>query len=109
MYRAHFQALPISVNAVLALEDAGVKSAPGNDYVNHRARSITEADMMLSDLIIGISSSHAMALMTRFPHLASKITCMDKDISDPFGGDLEDYISCLDRIRESLLRMFFGK
>lgn len=101
--------MPISANAVGALEDAGVRCGADNDYVNHKARTVSVSDIALNDLIIGISSSHAMALMGRFPQFASKMICMDEDISDPFGGDLEDYISCLDKIHASLLRMFFEK
>lgn len=101
------EGMPISRNAVLALEEAGIKALPGNDYPNHRAKRVDISDLALNDIIIGISSSHAMALIGAFPQFASKITCMDEDIPDPFGMDLDDYISCMDKIRTSIERMFF--
>ncbi len=101
--------MPISVNAVEALKEAGIRPIPGMDYVNHRSRMVSLSDMALNDVIVGISSRHAMALMTYYPQFASKIISMDRDIPDPFGGDIDDYKACLHMIIESIDRMFFGK
>lgn len=99
---------PISKNAVLALEKAGVKALPWNNYHAHTAKQIDETDFLLSDIVVGISSSHAMALVSAFPQYASKITCMPEDIPDPFGGTEEDYVACLEKIKECIEKMFFG-
>lgn len=101
--------MPISSNAVTALKDDGVRITPNNDYPNHRAKMIDISDFALNDLVVGISSRHAMTLMGYYPQFASKIISMDEDIPDPFGGDIEDYKACLAKIRASIERMFFGK
>ncbi len=101
--------MPISVNAAEALCDFGIASTPNNNYVNHRARTVSISDIALNDIIVGISSRHAMALMASYPQFASKIISMDRDIPDPFGGDLDDYRACLREIHACIERMFFGK
>lgn len=97
---------PIAKNAVAALEEAGIPSAPDNDYKNHISRPINPEIMENCDLIIGLTESHALQLMGRFPQYASKITCMPKSIPDPFGGDEEDYRDCLAAITEGIRELF---
>lgn len=101
--------MPISQNAVAALKDGGIKALPDNDYPNHRAKQVDISDFVLNDIIVGISSRHAMTLMANYPQFASKIICTDEDIPDPFGGDIEDYKACMEKIRASIERVFFGK
>ena len=101
------EGMPISENAARALEGAGVKSLPDNDYLSHAARRIEYTDLLLSDLVVGISANHAMALIGAFPEFASKIVSMDEDIPDPFGGDEAVYAACLEKIKKSIERMFF--
>lgn len=101
------EGMPISQNAVRALQNDGIRPTPDNDYINHTARLIDETDFLFSDIVVGISSSHTLELMGRFPQYASKITCMPEDISDPFGGDLSDYAACLEKIKACVVKMFF--
>ena len=89
---------PISAHACQALEEAGVPATPYNDYRAHVSVNIDVETVKKAELVVGISSSHAMRLMAMFPQYASKITCMPKDISDPWGGSLEDYKECLEDI-----------
>lgn len=99
---------PISENAVRALEIAGIPSRkPDNDYLSHISRTVTPEMIEQADIIVGITSSHAMQLMLRFPAHASKITVMPMDISDPFGGNLARYEACLRDI-DRALRSAFG-
>ncbi len=97
----------ISKNAELALAQAGIRVLPDNDYPNHRARSVSSSELIMNDIIVGISSRHTMALISYYPEFASKIISMDEDIPDPFGGDLDDYKACLSRISDCIDRMFF--
>lgn len=99
--------MPISKNAELALMEAGIRALPDNDYPNHRAKLVTLSDLMMNDIIVGISSKHTMVLISYYPSLASKIISMDEDIPDPFGGDLDDYKACLGKIKDCIDRMFF--
>lgn len=99
--------MPISQNAVEALRDAGIRVYPDNDYPNHRAKMVSISDFALNDIIVGISSRHSMTLTGYYPQYASKIISMDEDIPDPFGGDIDDYKACMEKIHASILRMFF--
>ncbi len=98
---------PISENAVRALENAGIRSLPDNDYKSHISTSVTPELMETCDRVIGISGGHAMRLISFFPQYASKITCLPHDIPDPFGGDLAAYETCLAAIRADVVQMFF--
>lgn len=97
---------PISENACTALEEAGVPSSPDNDYRSHISKNIDFETVKRAELVIGISSSHAMRLMSMFPQYASKITCMPEDIPDPWGGSLEDYKKCLVQITDGVKKIY---
>ncbi len=99
---------PISENAVRALERADVPSRkPDNDYKSHVSRNVTEEMIGQAAVVVGVTSSHAMQLMLRFPAYASKITVMPAEISDPYGGNLARYEACLADI-DRALRAAFG-
>lgn len=97
---------PISENAVKALREAGVPVTAKNNYEAHISESIDLEKMREAELVVGISSSHALRLMSLFPQYASKITCMPKDIPDPFGGSLEEYKECLEAISEGVKEIY---
>lgn len=98
---------PISENAVRALENASVPSTPTNDYRSHVSQNVTEELLKEADIVVGVTSSHAMQLILRFPAYASKVTVMPCEISDPFGGDLHRYETCLSDI-DTALKTAFG-
>ena len=97
---------PISENAVLALREAGIPSTPGNDYEGHISREIDLEIMRKAELVVGISSSHAMRLMSLYPQYASKITCMPEDIADPYGGSPQVYRECLCQIKSGVEKIY---
>lgn len=97
---------PIAHNAVIALRDCGVRSTEYNNYEAHVSVTVSREMMESATLIVGVTSAHAMALIMRFPDLASKITSFTRDISDPFGGDTECYKSCIEAIDSALSDMF---
>ena len=99
---------PITPAAAAALRQAGIPPLPGNDYTAHRARTVTAALMEEADEVIAISGAHAMELMMRFPHCASKITTLEADIPDPFGGSESVYRACLEQLSYCIRRRFFG-
>ena len=101
---------PITPNAVLALEAAGVRETPQNTYTAHRARTISEDMMAAADEVVAISGGHAMELMMRYPAYAAKITALPIDITDPFGGDVAVYRDCLDMLACAIrLKWFVGE
>jgi protein-tyrosine-phosphatase len=98
---------PITPAAVDALQGEGVVSRPDNDYLSHRARPVSEDLVAEADAIVGLTASHAMQLMLRFPEAASKISTLPMDISDPFGGSAEVYRDCLAQLRRAIELSFF--
>ncbi len=89
---------PISAHAVAALEGANIEPTAGRDYHDHTARNLTETDADTADWLVAMSQGHAMEILMRFPQAAQKIICMPHPISDPYGGDLAVYQTCLDEI-----------
>ena len=97
---------PISENALLALSESGISNTEQNNYKGHISRPIDGELMEKAELVVGISSSHAMRLMALFPQFASKITCMPEDIGDPYGGSLDVYRKCLGEIRRGVEKIY---
>ena len=98
---------PIAQNAVRALEAAEVAPTPDKDYHAHTAHTLLEREAAGFDWLIGLSGQHAMELMLRFPHLASKILAMPEAIFDPYGGDLPLYELCLQQIQKGVRVLLF--
>lgn len=98
---------PIAPNAVAALEEAGVRALPARDYHAHLATALTEQTVNTSDLLIGMSGSHVMELLMRYPQAAQRIACMPQAISDPFGGDPARYRACLAEVTEGVRTLLF--
>ena len=98
---------PITPAAADALRAAGIPPRPDNDYPAHRARLVSAEMVAEADEIVGLTASHAMQLMLRFPEAASKIRTLPMDISDPFGGDAEVYRACLAQLRYALELAYF--
>ena len=99
---------PITPAAMAALQSAGIASRPDNDYASHRARLVSAEMVADADEIVGLTASHAMQLMLRFPEAASKISTLPLDIPDPYGGTPEVYRACLALLRRALQTSFFA-
>lgn len=97
---------PISENAAVALCDAGVESNEENPWREHRAEKVNDELMKKCDLVIGISGNHTLALISEFPEFSEKICSMPKDISDPYGGDIDEYKKCLEKIKDGITEFF---
>lgn len=97
---------PISANAVTALKNAGIPCTDDNNYAYHTAREATITLLKSCDRIYGMTGRHTMMLMTEFPELASKIYSMPREITDPWGGDLDTYERCLDDIIGCVKELF---
>ena len=100
---------PISPFALAALEEAGVPALPHHDYHSHRALPLTQEDAEGFDLLIGLTRRHAMAMLLQFPHLAPRITALQADIPDPYGGDLDTYRLCLKAIDRAIRPLLAGE
>ncbi len=99
----------ISANAAAALEALGIRSTVDNNYRSHISHTVTESDLERADKVVCVSSNHMMILMMKYPAYASKINALPFSISDPYGGDIDDYKKCLADIDSALSEMFMGK
>ena len=96
---------PISHGALTALQTAGVRPTEGHDYRRHTAKPLTREDADRFDLLVGMTPTHTMELIMRFPEAAERIVCMPVPIADPFGGSDEVYRKCLGEITEGVVRL----
>lgn len=86
----------MSANADLALSKLGIA------HGSHFARNIRPEDIEEADLLLTMSASHKRALSGA---AEGKVFTLKEfalgeggDIRDPFGGDEQDYINCLEEI-----------
>lgn len=90
----------MSAKARKALEWAGIDAPP------HSAHRLNRADVAGSDIVIGMTANHVFAMLQGFPEYASKIEAMERDVGDPYGGDLALYEQCLADITDALKERF---
>lgn len=96
----------ITPNAEAALVEFGVPNTKDNDYIHHKSRRISEEIFEENDRIVGVSLGHARMLLEYFPQYAHKIGNLSTPISDPYGGNLENYKKCLSDIHSALTEDF---
>ncbi len=88
---------PMSENSLDALFEDGYRVKGRKS-----SRMLTNDILEMADIVVGISSSHAMQIIMNHPEYAEKIYCMPFDITDPYGGSLETYKACLADIKKAL-------
>lgn len=88
----------VAVNAVKALERFEA------DISAHRARRITSYILDETDKFVCMTPEHAASLSLYVP--SEKIIVLGGGIADPYGGNLETYIICANKIRNALLDQF---
>ena len=85
----------VAENAVKAAERFGC------DISAHRARRITSYILDETDRFVCMTPEHAASLALYVP--SDKITVLGNGIPDPYGGNLETYLTCANSIRNALL------
>ena len=84
--------LPASENAVAVLAELG------EDLSTHRSKPVTPALLEEADRIVCMSRSHQDFLRAA----GYTASVLGDGIPDPYGGSLEEYRLCRDRIREAM-------
>lgn len=86
--------------------DNAVKAAEcfGCDISEHRARRITSYVLDETDKFVCMTPEHAASLALYVPR--EKVTVLGGGIPDPFGGNLETYLTCANSIKNALLSQF---
>ncbi len=88
----------VAPNAVKALERFGC------DISSHRARRITAYILDETDKFVCMTKEHAASLSLYVP--SEKIIILGNGIADPYGGNLETYLTCANAIRTALNEQF---
>lgn len=78
--------IPASDNAVTAAKELGV------DISAHRSRMLTHEMAQSARYLVCMTGAHYDRVCEMFPDCADKVfTLTQRDVSDPFGGDLDTY------------------
>lgn len=87
---------PVSKNSDLAMKEIGI------DISSHKSRQLTRDMAEESDIIIGMTSSHKQMIQALVPnkrvYTLGELSGENIEITDPYGGDLQEYRLCRDSI-----------
>ena len=94
---------PASDNAVKVMEEMGI------DLSDHMSKQVTKEDIDEADLVLVMTLSHRNTLIDLYPQYSDKIYTFpefaygsDDEISDPFGGDEEEYRECAHQLKDAI-------
>lgn len=85
---------PASENALLACREVGV------DISGHRARRVGRGFLQAWDLFFPMTDTHAY-ILEQAGVLPQNIY-LPETVNDPYGGDLDEYRRCRDKLEEQL-------
>ncbi len=97
---------PANINSILVMKRMGI------DLSSHRSSSLSSPLVDEADIIIGMTRRHVQSITHFFPRAAGKTRTLlsfirdDADVPDPYGGDLEEYQSCLRLMKPALDRLY---
>ena len=93
-------------NSILAMGHVDI------DISDHKSLQLKEEMLEEADLILTMSEGHKYGIISKFPSYEDKIYNLleyaydrDQDISDPYGGSLQDYEKIRDEIYEAILHI----
>ncbi len=94
-----------SLHAIKALEEKGIN-------INHTSRQLTEDLLSWADTVLTMTENHKALIIEHFPDMKEKVHTLyefvedhSKDISDPFGGDLQVYQATLNELEDLIQRL----
>jgi len=96
---------PASRHAVSAMAEGGLC------LLNHKSMTVSDAMLNEASLVLAMTRQHRATLLLDYPSAAHKIFTIagyidsDMDISDPFGGSLEDYRTCAHQLKGLLVKV----
>ena len=74
----------------------------------HIAKQFDDRLADWADIIITMSESHKQVIERFFERYASKVQVLGNGISDPYGGDLEEYRQCASEIETEIKKLVDG-
>lgn len=123
MAAALFNKIAVEKDLPVKIESAGIFANEGDgasaeavvamkaydiDLLGHHAQTINTELLEKSDLVLTMTKAHKMVLEQ---YLGDKVYTlmefadMDGDIPDPYGGDIEEYKECAQKLYEALLKV----
>lgn len=90
---------PASENAIKALKEVDI------DLSHHRAKNIFDTDFKSFDLFVVMNLTHSEILKSMDIPL-KKIYILGDQIEDPYGGSVETYRKCRNKINSSLKSLY---
>ena len=96
---------PASAFAVQALREIDLNLLP------HKSQPLTSALVADANWIIPMTQQHATSILSHYPNAAPRIrlmssfnpkTSLSADVSDPFGGSLDEYRHCRHVLQQSI-------
>lgn len=91
-----YEGSPASGNATAVMNETGI------DISGHRARNVTREVLESSAAVYCMTEGHAAMLKALFPEYSAKIKILGGGIPDPFGGSINVYRSCRNRLTDAL-------
>lgn len=91
--------MPASRDAVDLMQRDGI------DLTSHQSQPATPDLLCVADQVVTMTESHRESIASRYPEIAERtrtLSANGSDVSDPFGGDAEDYRRCRDEIQVHL-------
>ena len=92
--------MPASQNSV------AVCAANGLDISQHTSHQITRDDLLPDRIFVCMTSSHE-AWLSALGAQEKNIYRFDRQIPDPYGGDMDVYMHCFEEINEAVGRLLF--
>ena len=79
------------------------------DLTSHTSRALTDGMLDAADAVYTMTRAQKDYIDRLFPQYAQKVHMLgERDVMDPFGGDLDEYQACADEIYEGLCRILGG-
>ena len=97
-----FQGRPASCHAITVMEEGGLC------LQSHKASVVCGETLESASLVLTMTASHRAVLLSDYPAAEDKIFTLAEyvgdaqDVSDPFGGSVEEYRACAAQIRKLL-------
>jgi protein-tyrosine phosphatase len=91
-----------SPNAQMTREAREALAELGVEPHKHAARMVTRDLVREADVIYALTKGHAQRLLDLVPEAKGKVQLLDpggKDVPDPFGGSLQEYVACASALR----------
>ena len=91
-----------SENAILAMHEMGI------DLTSHRTQPVSEDLLQKADIILTMTAAQKMLIVqyaSEKTYTLTEYAGIDGDISDPYGGDLEEYKETAQEIYDAVVKI----